>query len=424
LTEGAAALPRLNCATAAGRASIKPSVFLSFAAALPMLGSMARRCTPRALARVLRLARAVTLAAMLAALAALAPAPAGAERLTIGSPLSVPATLNTAQNLSYQGTNTQVPVSPEAPNGVFHTFHFGADTAIWNAPSRGGPVQAASTKSGAAVPAGGQILQIRLEGCAEAVAADPTPLTQIHFQTLSPLAGGGARVNLTSQSFEIPVCGQGGASGSTVSTYEPTNLCVNQGDYVAFNDEGGYVPGVYHSGVPYEVLGAIRAATADSFLRNNGTGDGAIFSPSDTSAMDGFASNPGEELLMQMLLGTGSDARYVCPGGSKDAPPALPAIGVRAQTDGINHERIVSVAVYCRLTPECKGVATLTIAGKPVSTGSQIPFSLRGNATTHLPIRLLPRLMGLIRKHHGISATLTAVVGATTVSQTINVKIF
>jgi hypothetical protein len=363
------------------------------------------------------------LSTLAAALTMLAPAPAAAEKLLIGSPLSVPATLNTAENLSYQGTNTQVPASPEAPNGVFHTFHFGADTALWNVPSAGGPVQAASTKSGAAVPKDGQILQIRLKGCAEAVAADPTPLTQIHFQSLSPLASGGARVNLTSQSFEIPVCGQGGASGSTVSTYEPTNLCVHQGDYVGFNDEGGYVPGVYHSGVPYEVLGAIRGATADSFLRNNGTGDGAIFSPSDTSAMEGFASNYGEELMMQMALGTGSDARYVCPGGSKDAPPALPAIGVRAQTDGINHERIVSIAIYCRLTPECKGVASLTFGGHAASTSKQISFSLRGDSTTHLPIRLLPRLMGLIRKNHGIAATLTAAVGATTVSQTVVVKI-
>lgn len=389
-----------------------------------MLVLMVRRLTPRALWRVLQLPPvAATLTAAMAASAMLAPASAGAETLVIGSPLSVPATLNTAQNLSYQGTNTQVPVSPEAPNGVFHTFHFGADTAIWNVPSAGGPVQAASTKSGAPVPTGGQILKIRLKGCAEAVAADPTPLTQIHFQSLSPLPGGGARVELTSQSFEIPVCGQGGASGSTVSSYEPTNLCVNQGDFVGFNDEGGYVPGVYHSGVPYEVLGAIRGAMADSFLRNNGTGDGAIFSPTDTSAMEGFASNYSEELMMQMVLGTGSDARYVCPGGSKDAPPVLPAIGVHAQTDGINHERIVAVAIYCRLTPECKGTATLTFGGKQASTGRQIPLSLPGGSTTHVAIRLLPQLMGPIRKNHGIAATLTAVVGSTTVSQTIVVKI-
>jgi len=35
------------------------------------------------------------------------------------------------------------------------------------------------------------------------------------------------------------VVGPNGAGGSTVSTYEPVNLCVNKGDYVDFNDEGG-----------------------------------------------------------------------------------------------------------------------------------------------------------------------------------------
>ncbi len=86
----------------------------------------------------------------------LAPASASAETLVIGSPLSVPATLNTAENFTYQGTNTQAPVSPEAPNGVFHTFHFGADTALWNVPSAGEPVQAASTKAGPPFPREGR----------------------------------------------------------------------------------------------------------------------------------------------------------------------------------------------------------------------------------------------------------------------------
>jgi hypothetical protein len=352
-----------------------------------------------------------TAAALL--LAIVVPA-ADAATQVVGSPLSVPATLNTAENLGYPGLYTEVPVSPSAPTGVFHTFHFGADTALWNTNLASGS---------ASMPASGQALKVSLEGCAKAANGGPVPLSEIHFQDLSPMAGGGAKVNLTSQGFQIPVCGRGGASASTVTSYEPTNLCVSQGDYIGFNDEGGYVENVYRAGVPYQVLGSVRGSTSDSFIRGGGTGDGATFSPSYTSAMEGFASNQNEELLMQVTLGTGSDARYVCSGGTKEAPPTLPAIAVRPQTDGINHERIVAVAVYCRLTPECKGVATLTLGGKPVSTGKQIPLSLRGNATSHLAIRLVPRLMGLIRKHHGVTTTLTAVVGSTTVSQTISVKI-
>ena len=343
----------------------------------------------------------------------LLPAGASAALTKFGSPLLVPATLNTAQNLGYPGINTPVPPNPEAPNGLFHTFHFGADTAIWNVGQKFGSPSA---------PASGQAVKISLEGCAQPATNGPPPLTQIHFQDVSPAGGGAVKVNLTSQGFEIPVCGEGGASGSTVTSYEPVNMCMSQGDYITFNDEGGYVENIYREGVPYRVLGAVRGSTADSFIRGNGTGNGAILSPSYTSAMEGFATNAGEELMMQVTLGTGSDARYVCPGGTKDAPPVLPAIGVRAQTDGINHARIVSVAVYCRLTPECKGQATLTFAGKPASTINVIPLSLPGNATTHVPIRLASRLMGLIRSH-GIAVTLTAVVGGTRVSQTINVKI-
>ena len=134
--------------------------------------------------------------------------------MTFGSPLSVPATLNTAENLGYPGTYTRVPPAPDAPNGVSHTFHYGADTALWNVGLSAGDARA---------PATGQALKVSLEGCAQAACGGPAPLTQVHFQDLSPLPAGGARVNITSQAFDIPVCGQNGASGSTVTSYEPMN---------------------------------------------------------------------------------------------------------------------------------------------------------------------------------------------------------
>ncbi|MGH2865636.1 MAG: hypothetical protein ACRDJX_10375 [Solirubrobacteraceae bacterium] len=302
--------------------------------------------------------------------------------------------------------NTAVPPGPEAPDGVFHTFHFGADTALWN-----------TTQP---MPAGGEVLKVSLEGCAQAAVGGPAPLTQIHFQDISPLPGGGAKVDLTSSAFEIPVCGR--ASGSTVTTYEPSGLCVNQGDYVAFNDEGGYVENVYRDGVPYEVLGSARGSTVASFIKGGGTGNGAIMSPSDMAAGEGFAYSENEELMMRVTLGTGPNARYVCPGGSKDAPAVLPPIDIHPQTDGINRERIVAVAIYCRLTPTCQGVARLTMDGKRVSTRT-VPFSLPGDTTSHLPIRLLPRIMKLIHKHGGVVTTITAVVGGQKFSQTVSVKI-
>jgi hypothetical protein len=241
-------------------------------------------------------------------LAILAPASSPAAITTFGSPLSRPATLNTAANLSYRGTYTPVPPAPDAPNGIFHTNHFGADTALWNvALARGEP----------RAPATGQALKVSLEGCANAASGGPAPLTQIHFQDITPRANGGARVNLTSQAFDIPVCRRGGASGRTVTSYHPINLCVREGDYVAFNDEGGYVENVYRSGVPYRVLGFARGSRSNSFLKDKGTGNGAILSSADLSANDGFASNRNVELMLRVTLGTGADATHICPGGRR-----------------------------------------------------------------------------------------------------------
>ncbi len=368
--------------------------------------------TPRR--RVRRLAAGFLLAGLLMLLALLAPTSGWGAITTFGSPLSVPATLNTAENLAYQGTYTPVPPNPEAPNGLFHTFHYGADTVLWNVASAAGSVQA---------PATGQAVKVSLEGCAQAASGGPSPLTQIHFQDLSPLPGGiGVKVNITSQAFEIPVCGQNGASGSTVSTYEPINLCVSAGDYVGFNDEGGYVPNVYRAGVPYQVMGSVGGSTMDSFLKNDGTGNGATLSSSELSANEGFAVNSGAELMMRVTLGTGPDATHICAGGTAGRPAPLPVIRISPQTDGINAQRIVAVAVYCRPATGCNGVATMSFGGHQASVGNA-KFSLPGNTTSHLPFRLAPRLLGLIRKHNGVDATLTAVVDGQTFTQTIAVKI-
>ena len=338
------------------------------------------------------------------------PAASQAAITTFGSPLAVPATLNTAKNLNYQGINTAVPPSPEAPSGVFHTAHFGADTALWNDAAAGANPR---------VPTDGQVLKVRLEGCAQTAPGGPTPLTQIHFQDLSPMPGGGAKANTSSNPFYIPICGVGGASGSTISTYEPHDLCVSEGDYLGFNDDGGYVENIYRSGVPYQVIGAVRGSTMDSFIRNNGTGNGAPFSSSDTTAMDGFADNHNEELMLQATLGSGRDAVHSCPGGRGGL---LAPIRVSPQTDGVNHARFVAVALFCRVTP-CEGVATLSTDGGHETYGRS-GFDLTADTTTHLPIRVSSQMISLIREHHGVFTTLTAVVAGKSVSRTISVKIF
>lgn len=362
--------------------------------------------------RRLRSCRPLVVIALAGLLTLLVPAASQAKLTTIGSPLSVPATLNTAEHLNYPGTNTPVPPSPEAPNGIFHTFHYGADSAIWNFSNSSGAVAVAAT---------GQAQKIELEGCAQKAASGPPPLATIHFQDLSPLPGGGAKVNLTSQGFALPICGENGAGASTVTSFLPINLCVSAGDHVGFNDSGGYVENVYRNGVPYQVLGAVSGSTLDSFIKDQGTGDGATLSPSVKSADDGFATSRNEELMMRVTLATGADATHICPGGTAGLPPALAPIRVSPQTDGVNAARIVSVALFCRVNP-CNGVAT--IVGASGATYGRAGFALTPHTTSHLPIRVRPQVVDMIRRYHGVSATLKASVGGQTVAQKIGIRIF
>jgi hypothetical protein len=357
----------------------------------------------------------------------LTPAASPAATTTFGSPLAVAATQDTANDLDYTGTDIALPLS------VFHIPHDGADTALWNTKLASGTPTA---------PEGGQITSVRLEGCAKRPEGAPRPLTEIHFQDLAPLSGGAVKVNVTTQAFDIPVCGENGASGSTVTSYDPTNFCVSQGDYVDFADEGGFVganggPPPYPSGVPYIVIGSVPGSSMDSFVRNGGVNNGSTYSPADRTSHDGFASNPGEELMLQATLATGPDATPLCPGGTRGVtsgygrrppPPPRPQIHIGAQTIGVNHSRVASVAIYCRPLGGCTGVATLTPLRRHAKKGSwgRTRFTLRGGKTAHVPIRVAPAVIRLLRRHRaaGVRMTLSALVNGQTFSQTITLKIF
>jgi hypothetical protein len=328
---------------------------------------------------------------------------AGAATLTFGSPIAVPASKDTANDLHYTGSDIALPGS------VFHIPHDGADGALWNVQLPVGSPTA---------PAGGQVVSIRLEGCAKS--NGPAPLTQIHFQTLAPMAGGGAKVELTSQAFDIPVCGVGGASGSTVSSYDPINLCVAQGDYIDFNEEGGFVgaqngPPPYPSGVPYMVIGSVAGATMDSFIRNNGVGNGATFSSTDTTNHDGFASNRDEELMLGATLATGPDATPICPGGTKGVPPPGSARATRRhvfptltiptpQLDGMNIRGVVQVAIYCHAASTCTG--TITLHSKPHHGSHSVwlgagRFAVGAHRTGKARVRLSALARRMVRKTTG-----------------------
>jgi hypothetical protein len=172
----------------------------------------------------------------------------------------------------------------------------------------------------------------------------------------------------------------------------------------------------------------------DSFIRGNGTNNGTTMSPQDSTIHDGFASNQDEELMLQATLGTGPDANKDC-GGTQGVPPGpagghprapLPPLRVGKQTDGINHRRIVAVAMFCRLKTGCAGILTLNVlGGARQSRQVKTTFKIVGGKTVHLSVRVPNDVVKLARRHRsGVPMKLTALVEGKTIGQTIVLRIF
>lgn len=320
--------------------------------------------------RISRLATGLAVAAS----ALVIPAGAQAAVTTFGSNLSGPASLNTVDNV--------------LPNP-----HAGADMALWNTAIAG---------ASAAAPASGQIVSVNVKGCAESVAGAPTTSTEIHFQDLVPGAGGSFSVNVTTQPFDLPICGAG-VDGNTITTFQPTNFCVKQGDFVSFNDNGGFDPNFYPNGVRYMVLGSRTGSRTDSFIRHNGTNNGATFSPGDTTSFDGFATNPNEELLLQAKLATGPDASPNCIGGTSGS--AAPGVIQTAPPSAVTSSGATFTAV---VNPH--GAPTTAHFAYAVDLG----FGLIAQATFSTYTHATPEVnVGSDFTDHTISATVPLLPNAT-----------
>lgn len=273
-------------------------------------------------------------AAVFAAPARLA-APAAAATHTFGSDLLATPTLDTA-NGNYlndgQQTGSEKAISP-APHGA-------EDTSVWNR-SR-------------SAPAGGQVLEVRIKGCAIKDATAPTdakgnqysqgvPANEFEFQTLSRGRGGysvtGDAGGPSGSPFEIPWCSHtsngtnerprvtsGAVNTSTVRTYRPLHECIAKGGLVDFHDIGGFIESNtagepssggpwYAQGIPFEIIAAVKGSSLNSFV-----GIATSYGPPNGSSETGYGAEAGEELMMQVIMGTGGDAYGVCPGGKANEP--------------------------------------------------------------------------------------------------------
>jgi hypothetical protein len=264
----------------------------------------------------------------------------------------------------------------------------GADVAYW-APTIDGAL--------GTMPSDGQITLVKVKGT---VLADPAgrakPDPQFHVQVLHPVGGGQVRVALSSAPFRVPV----GGNPQAVNSYRPVNLCVHRGDYVDFNDIGGFEwRWGNFAGMPFQVFSAASASTTHYFTKSNGTNNGTVWGPAGTLPV---------ELLMQYQLSTGPDAVSHCPGGFKEH--AFKGLEVQRQTASVSGGR-ARLKVKCpfRTFGKCRGVLVVkaTLGGRQVTLGGA-PFSVNPAWVSSVFVPISGANLGQIRKAGGVSAIVSA----------------
>lgn len=308
-----------------------------------------------------RMLRATPAALAAAGLCAAVPATSHAAFQTFGSDLTAPANVTQAHQ---------------------------ADTAYWQ-------TAVANPAMSPVSPAGGQVVEVRIKGIAPRstvptpAGADPlagSPL--FHFQVLEPVVADGrqtVRALRASAGFEIPTAGD----PQQITVYRPENLCIDQGQYVAFNEIGGYdgianrnpkdgPVGPYPDGTVFQIFSSAPGASTDWFEAHGKWVDpatsGTPFVPRPGS-VDRGGRLQGTELLMQMVVATGPDAFYMCPGGTNNpyrppdpprAPKAPKPVPIQKSTfpagQRVNVKRNgqASLALFCQPGPKrCTGQVTI-----------------------------------------------------------------
>jgi hypothetical protein len=228
-------------------------------------------------------ARAVSALLALSAFA-LAPATSNAATTTFGSDLTAPANVTEARQ---------------------------ADTAYWQNSFGDGHSPVA--------PASGQITSFRVKGIAlsNPVAGVPGGETMFHLQALHKQPDGTFLILRTSDAFDLPTKG---SDPQAITTFKPTNFCIDTGDVLVFNTVGGWdgvmnMSGPYPMGTPLQIFSSVPGAVVSEFEGANLTNNGNVLTANNRPGQ-------GHELLMQMTVGTGDDATPLCPGGTKGVPPA------------------------------------------------------------------------------------------------------
>jgi hypothetical protein len=326
---------------------------------------------------------------------ALAPASANAARVTIGSDLSAPAT-----------------VARSDPN----------DIVFWHA---------AHPTTAIDVPVAGQAIIMRVKGGT----VQPRGSSQypnydlMHFVVLRPQPDGTWRTTATSVDQRMPVIGRG-ADPNTVSTFTSINpLCVQPGDRIGLASVGGFDPQLFPDGLPYQVFAPSPGAITSEFRA------GGMIEENKTVVRGERVADA--ELLMQIVIGTGSSARPTCggtaPSGSDPGllpepsdpiPPPQPAAKPRAFVVASSRAaRLrrgkVRLAVRCGAGASCNGALELRARGRRIGRAR---YALGAGATRPVAVTISGAGRRLVRRTGRLRATARVTAGGRRTSRALAIR--
>jgi hypothetical protein len=259
-------------------------------------------------------------------------------------------------------------------------------------------------------PVSGQILAVRVKGAMNPRAGidEGNKWNVFHTQVLHPNAGGTYTVDSSSQTLNFPT----GGPVDEVHTFVPSTQCIKQGEFVAFNHFGGWNNDPRANGAQYQIFKRDGASQLNWYERDQGTNNGTTFTPNqqrDTAGnlifSNGFQPNVPlqEELMMQVVVGTGFDSSNLCEGGQQGYEYA--GVLVTKTTFTVYDDGVAGARLGCTSGRDrCEGTARLSIDGAEIGSA---PFKLDRNVTTNLDIPLTPEGARLVGMRGTADATVT-----------------
>ena len=241
------------------------------------------------------------------------------------------------------------------------------------------------------VPASGEILAIRVKGRIVPRAPEVDKDRNIwHSQVLRPNGDGTVTVDSSSQHFYFPV----GGSENDINTFVPSTQCVKQGEYVDFNHIGGWNGDGRESGTKYQIFKSDPSGVMNWYERDEGTNIGETFEPNQhrdkggaAAQGNGFQSGQpvrGEELMMQVVVGTGFDSSNLCEGGLKGYEYS--GVAIQKTTFTVYDDGMAGARIACTTGRGfCEGTVRLELEGAELGRAN---FKINRNATTNLDIPL------------------------------------